>query len=182
MDKKAVELSMNFLVMILISIAVLSMAIIISRNIFTGAKNLQLDIDRQTQQEIENLLDDGSRVVIPFTRKTVNRGDLAVFGVGVLNVLGDTKYFNISVKVNTAFDNEKNAIINPANYLNLVLSGLSEIENNKNHKFSFGVDVEKDAPSGTYILDVSVLYGSDVAMIDSAYGEFPVTKVFVTVS
>ncbi|NQV09487.1 hypothetical protein HQ529_06575 [Candidatus Woesearchaeota archaeon] len=185
-NKRAVELSMNFLVMIIISIAVLTMAIVFSKNLFTSAEEIRLDIDRETNERIESLLDDGSRVVIPFTRKEVRRGDLGIFGVGVLNVVDKTN-FTMIVSLDSVFNNDKEDITTEArdNYITIVSANDPvEIDINEKHKFSFGVDMAKKAPSGTYLLDVKVLrenVSTTIPDVFLPYGESAVYKIFVTV-
>lgn len=182
MNKRSVELSMNFLVMIIISIVVLSFAVTFAKNLFTKAEKIRLEVDQQTNEKIEELLDDGSRVVIPFTRKTINRGKLGVFGVGVLNVVGTNTSFNMNVNLNVAFDKQKNPIEDTEDFVTIILSSETvQIKNNERHKFSFGVDVDKKARSGTYLLDVEIFYYNGSEFVNYGDPAFPIYKVFVTV-
>ena len=180
-NKKGIELSVNFLVMIIISLAVLAMALTFTKNIYTKTQEIRLEVDRQTEERIESLLDDGSRIVIPYTRKEVKRGDLGIFAVGVLNVLGSASTFNVELEFSSAFNKDKEAILPIELTLIAPDPNQKEINNNDNHKFSFGVNVPKTAKSGTYIIDVTVEYDDGGGF--KPYGDpaYPVNKVFVSV-
>ena len=50
-NKKALELSMNFIVVIIISLATLSMGLFLIRNFFTEAIEFQGEVEDATQRE-----------------------------------------------------------------------------------------------------------------------------------
>jgi len=98
-SKKAMELSINFIVMLIIAMALFSFGIWFAYKFFGGAEQMRTDLDSQTQTQIENLLMSGNdRVVIPFSSKTLDKSDSSVFGVGILNVLDAAHSFTITAK------------------------------------------------------------------------------------
>ena len=106
MNKRAFELSVSFLVILIICIAIFSFSIYIVRKFFTHAENLRMTYDERTEREIEQLLDDGSRIAIPFDKKEIGNGEFKTFGIGVLNILnsGSSNTFEINVHFNQAFN------------------------------------------------------------------------------
>lgn len=176
MNKKAaIELSANFLVIIIICIVVFGFSVYIIKRFFTHAETIRMTYDERTEKEIERLLDDGSRVAIPFDKKTIYNGEFKTFGIGIMNILniaGSNK-FNISVKFDKAY-NKNNEEMCPASnpcssppdgWLQTTsgqstvdgISIIKTIKNNEQEKFLLGVDV-KNAPSGTYIFNLYVRY------------------------
>ncbi len=180
--KASFQLSVNFLVILIICIAIFSFSVFILKKFFTQAETIKMTYDERTEQEIERLLDDGSRIAIPFDKKTINNGDFKTFGIGVLNILntGESNNFMINVSFKKAFDKRNEPICDimhggidmytvncgsPETWLQTTAGtptgqGVSirkTIKNNEQEKFLLGVDV-KNAPAGTYIFDLSVEY------------------------
>ena len=171
----AIEMSTGFIVMLILSLVVFSFSVYFAKQFFGGAQRLKDVYDERTEREIERLLDDGSRVAIPFDKKTISNGAFDTFGIGVLNVIGlkAENNFRVSVKFNKAFDRQNNVICQmPATAtcgdpntwlkttagdgdLNDGVTFEKTIKNNAQDKFLIGVDV-KGAPFGTYIFDVKV--------------------------
>jgi hypothetical protein len=175
--KAALQLSMSFLVIIIICIVVFSFSIYTIRRFFTQAEIIKMTYDERTEKEIERLLDDGSRIAIPFDKKTISNGEFKTFGIGILNMLniGSSNDFRINISFNKAFDKRNDLICsapddtfpcgNPSTWLQTT-AGLGDesgvviektIKNNEQEKFLLGINV-KGAPSGTYIFDLDVKY------------------------
>ena len=185
MNKRGVQLSVNFIVMLFIAIVVFGFAITLSYRLYRGSTEMTVKIDQQTEMRMEALLDDGSMVVIPFEKKIIPRGKFAVFGVGVLNVLnrGDADDFKIKITTITGFDKDGVIISNPESYITLLYeTNIINIPNNDKHKFAIGVEMVKNAPSGTYILDLKVLYDEDPVdgNVVDAYDK-PLYKLYIIV-
>ena len=180
MNKRAFELSVSFLVILIICIATLSFSIYIVRKFFTHAENLRMTYDERTEREIEQLLDDGSRIAIPFDKKEIGNGEFKTFGIGILNTLniGMENKFRITVGFNKAYD-KKNVLIcsisdqrkppsvcgEPNSWLKTSTGTNSSsgvliqktVKNNEQEKFLIGMQV-KNALAGTYIFDLNVQY------------------------
>jgi hypothetical protein len=175
MHRKGIELTANFLVVIILSIAMLGFGIYFTRQIFMKSTTMTEQLDSQTSQRIEELLSDGSRVVIPFQTKTETHGNIAVYGIGVLNTLGGTRDFKIQVLDNgnppaagsaklihpSAGFRKDSAPMSAAELEKVALlyhDDAVTLENLKNTKFTFGASVLSGAPSGTYIINLRILY------------------------
>jgi hypothetical protein len=170
MNKRAMELSANFLVVMILSIVIFSSGIYIATKIFDAAGNKQLNIDLETQRQIERLMFDGSRVAIPFNTKKAKNGDLPLFGIGILNVLGEQSDFTIKVEFSKAIDKNNQEITDLDPHPNdWVISASKEnviddlpltidpflILNNAQKITTIGIELNK-VPPGTYIYNVDV--------------------------
>jgi len=184
MNRKAsFQISVSFLVILIIALVVFTSSIYLLKKFFTQAEIVKLTYDERTEKEIERLLDDGSRVAIPFDKKTIPNGEFNTFGIGVLNVLniGMNNDFKIDIKFNKAFDRENKQICsvqtdcgNPDKWLQTtqvqgaISSGVSitkTIRNNEQEKFLLGVNVN-GARRGTYIFDLMVCVDADIKITD----------------
>lgn len=167
--KAAIELSMNFLVVIIISLAILAGGISLLYKFIASGKDLIIDISDQTRIETERLLDDGSLVALPYQAKTIKRGEDFVFGLGVLNIKDEGKLtFSVGVEQDEKSKQLKEIVP-------LFDSTSFELEKNQKHTQGISISVSKDAPSGTYIFDVKVSIDGE----GDSYGG--VKKITVTV-
>ena len=169
LQKKAgIQLSVNFLVMLIIAIVVFGSSMYMIKKFFMQADTIKMTYDERTEKEIERLLDDGSKVAIPFDKKIIGNGEFKTFGIGVLNVLntGVSNDFEITVsfgkafnKLNTEICTVSNPCIPSPNTWLQTTSGTMPIQksvkNNEQEKFLLGVGVN-NAPQGTYIFNLIV--------------------------
>lgn len=155
-NKKGIELSVNFLVIIIFSLAMLGMAIIFFNKFFTGAQQIQANYDKQTEEQLESLLVAGQKVAIPFTRKEVKAGNTAVFGLGILSVLpGNTEfYIDIECSKFVKSDGSTDSFCPLTN--NPLWSNSKSLNNNEHVKIPIAIPTARNDPSGTYIFDLCV--------------------------
>lgn len=173
MNKKAFSLSINFIVILIISIIVFSMGIFLVNKLFSFADEEKLRWDDMTQKEIEAALDSGDRVAIPRFKKTIGNGDFDTFGIGILNVLqGPDKDFNVSINFALASDKDGALICdninpgpcgNPESWLRTTYDETEPItfkipiKSNEKKDFLVGIKVD-GAPKGTYVFNVDIKY------------------------
>ena len=154
--KKGIELSLNFLVTIIIALVILGYGIRFLYNIASEATKIDVITTDQLDKRIGELLCDSSeRVCIGVDKKTIERGKFDVFGIKIVNIQ-DARNFELNV---TAVGYTKNN--EPVRAI-----GLDKIQVKYNNQFfiarngdksiGVGVEVAKDANSGTYILDAAV--------------------------
>ncbi len=173
MSKKrgALQLSINLIVILIICIVIFTMSIYFTRKLFSSAEKIKFIYDERTEKEIERILDDGSRVAIPFENKKIYNGKFETFGIGILNIINQEEYNNffINVTFNKAYDKRNNLLctakdtsgcnIDPNSWLKTREGNKVEIykkiKNNAQEKFLLGVEV-KNAKPGTYIFDLKV--------------------------
>src|SRR3989338_2900893 len=174
-NKRGIELTVNFIVMLILGIAMLSGAIILTTKLFGKAKKYQDQVDSNTQAEIKKLITSSNdQVIIYPARKTMARKDTASFGVGVQNTLktaGKSDEFTISVAFVKAYKSDKQPLCD-SNYENngaqvpdcarsdpnaWIKSGNNQ-RINKNEVKSFPVTLvtQGNPKSAVYVFDVKV--------------------------
>ncbi|MBD3354943.1 hypothetical protein GF361_03080, partial [Candidatus Woesearchaeota archaeon] len=110
MNKKGIELSVNFLVIVIISLVILSSGILIVRRYFSTAEDIKTQLDEQTERQIEASLGQGKMISVPFKRKTIGRGESDILGLGVLNIEDHRTEFNVNISLSSAYDKNKDLI------------------------------------------------------------------------
>ena len=175
MRKKGFELSINFIVVIVLAIVVFGLGIFMLNRFLGGASEIKMELDERTDTQLSNLLQAGNKVVIPFNSATIPRGDYHVFGLGILNSEQESN-FNVVIDLSRALD--KNDIqmardpdIEPWLRYDKQTFKLSRSEQRKD---VIRVDAPRDAASGTYILNVNVYRNGEI------YGGI-VKKIYITV-
>ena len=104
MNKKAaLELSANFLVILIIAISVFGMGIRMTYQLMTKAEEIRSDVDESTQREIEEALTTGEIVSIPINHKKTKTGKSVVFGLGIFNS-ESTQSFIVDMNLEKAFN------------------------------------------------------------------------------
>jgi len=172
MNKKAaIQLSVNFLVILIICIVVFGSSIYIVRKFFTHADTIKDTYDERTEKQIADLMDDGSKVVVPFDRKTIPNGEFDTFDIRVLNMINTaaTNNFEIIIDFDKAYKRDDTEIF-PGNLPNTWLDSkegktapsqpivfTTTIRNNEQKKFLVSVE-PKDAEEATYIFNMFVCY------------------------
>lgn len=185
-NKKAIELSVNFLVILIIAIVVFGFGIYLTFKFFGSAQELPGAISAQLQQEINQMLSHGEKVALPINQQTIPVKKSYTFWLGLSNMLNnaETNSFTISANLNkfispddtvyTSVDSEFDAAD-----INLVVTYINSyiLENGAQKSIPIAVSVLKDAPSGNYIIDVAVTYLDGGVIKDYS----PLQKLYVTV-
>ena len=156
--KAAVGLSINTLVVVIISLVILASGVSLLYKFIGGAEDIKAQLDQKTDSELERLLvDQGKRVALPLQVAIVSRGEEHVFGLGILNIGGVGDDFRISVGLSKAFDEfEKEFIVSEANNWLLYNSENLIILEGEHKKEGILVNVPKDALKGQYVFNVKV--------------------------
>lgn len=146
MNKKAaVELSMNFLVIVILAVVIVGFSFYIFFTIFGKAEELSELTQERLNERVEALQCDGV-VCMPSTYKKLPRGKSHLFGVKILNT-GDDGEFTLDVN----HLDEPTLNYAPRNPYPVF------VKRNKEERVGIGVDVPKNASSGVYIFNVEVL-------------------------
>ncbi len=156
-NKRGIELSINFIVMLILAIAVFAGGLLFTSKFFGHAEKVRSNLDAQTEKQIEKLLDSGSPVVIPISNKDINRNKFDTFGVGVLAQYPG-KYVLDAQYSGKAYERDKTPITaNAGEWLQVPEKEL-ELKKNDKGKYLIGVSVPSDAQRGTYIFNARVDY------------------------
>ena len=98
MNKKGFEIAINFIVILIITLVVFGMGLYFAKQIFFKAKQITAQLDQNSEDRINLLLDRGEQVAFPITSKDISGNEIAVFGLGVLNVLDSGTMFTVEIK------------------------------------------------------------------------------------
>src|SRR3989344_6412649 len=97
LDKKAIELSLNFIVIIIISIILFGFGISFISRLSSQATELQDLTISELDEKIGNLVCEGSdRVCVGIDRKKIAAKKFDVFGLKIINIL-DSQNFDVIV-------------------------------------------------------------------------------------
>src|SRR3989338_6904910 len=103
MDRRGLEFSVGFLVMIIFSVFVFGLSLYLLFDWFGELDEVQADLDSRTINEIHSRLrSKGGLVAIPFNVVSVRRGDSASFGLGIRNN-GIQRTFSVVVRFSNAY-------------------------------------------------------------------------------
>ncbi|MCA9478198.1 MAG: hypothetical protein KC535_03575 [Nanoarchaeota archaeon] len=97
-NKKAFELSINMIVVIILGLTLMGVGISIFYQAYNKTVDIKENVDAQTQRQLNDLLDTGEAIVIPINNKEGERGDYVDFDIGISNELGSTKTFFLYVR------------------------------------------------------------------------------------
>jgi len=154
--KKGIELSMNFLVTIIIALVIFGFGV---RFIYTLAAQAT-DLESITTDELDNkigqlLCDSTDRVCIGIDKKTIQKGKFDVFGIKVININQGSDF---EMLISPSGHVKNNGPITPVEpgKINIKYRQNFFIERNGEESLGVGVEVSRDAESGTYILDVNI--------------------------
>jgi hypothetical protein len=193
-NKRGVELTINFIVMLILGMAMLTGAIMLSTKLFGKVAKHQASVDAQTQQQIKNLITSGNDLVVIYPqRMEVSRKDSVVFGVGVQNTLttqGPQDEFSLFIEFDNAMDPERQKLCDNTNTslcsdpLDWVALGarnnVQKIDKNDLKSFPVPVVIPKGAKPGIYVFNVGVCEGGTCNQGDPLYGD-TLRKIYVRV-
>ena len=157
MAKKAVELSLNFIVILIISIIIFSFGVRFISKLSSQATELQDITISELDERIGSLICEGSdRVCVGVDRKTIKRTKFDVFGLKILNIL-DSQLFAITVSRPTpsGYTRNRQEIQSDSLAWNPKARDIF-IEKNEEKNLGIGVQVPANAVSGTYIFNVEI--------------------------
>ena len=183
MNRKGIELSVNFIVMLVLAIVVFSFGLIFTSKLFTQAKELKADLDAETERNVEALLNKGDRVATFISSKEVKPGSSAIFAVGILNVLKEQTTFDINVTCSVAVNARGTEIVNGCAGAHTSKIQPVTIERTKQKIIPVAVAPPAAAGKGfTYGFTVTVTYSDpDNNYEETIYGGAP-KQIYVSIS
>ena len=165
MNKKAIQLSVNFIVILIIALVVFSFGIKIAYDVMAHAEEIREDVDENTQREIEAALTGGNIVSIPINHKESKIGTSVTFGIGIFN-MENTQSFTIEMSYESAYNQKTKAPIE-VNGEEWILNnfGPYEIARNDQKTTALPVKIPRNVaggktPPGIYSFNVKVKNGS----------------------
>ncbi|MFH1916921.1 MAG: hypothetical protein ABIJ21_06695 [Nanoarchaeota archaeon] len=96
--KKGVELAVNFLVIFILMLVTLGIGLALFFKIKASTEKINQDVSDEIRKQIEQeMIDSGSRIVIPFTLQKIKRDKSGYFFIGIENVNDEEHTFKILV-------------------------------------------------------------------------------------
>ncbi len=163
MNKKAFSLSINFVVILILALAALSIGFMVSYRALKHAEEVRLQLDSETESQIEAYLASGDLVAIPLNKKNIDDGT-AMFGLGVLNVERqlDSNAFSLNISSCTYYDTNGNpspCALNDYEIQTTVEEGFM-LEQNEEKKIAILVKILRPE-SGLYSFKIIVNKGAE---------------------
>jgi hypothetical protein len=150
MNKKAFELSINFIVILIISIVIFGFGIKFVSNLMQGVNDLNKLTNSDFEANMERILCDSSeKTCVGISRKEIRPNKVAFFTFGVLNTNEQITDFYIDIEQAEPYDNHPDEI---KYQLNNELT-LDPFEQNN---VVIAVQVPGGTKKGTYVLNVYV--------------------------
>ncbi len=158
--KGAIELSVNMLVVIIISVVIFAGGITLLYRFLGNAQELKATLDSQTEEQIQQmLLQEGKIVALPINKAVLPRGEQKTFGLGVMNI-GKKESFRVIVNPSKFIPVSGPSQENPSiNSWVLWDDSTFSLEQQKSHNEVIQISVPQDAENGIYLFDVSVRKG-----------------------
>ena len=163
MNRKAgIQISVNFLVVMIISIVIISLGfVLINRMVGTGGNEIT-DMDSRLRLEIERILDSENKLVaIPTVQKTIERRTGDYFGIGVKNLELTSQKFRLNVTFHEAYDSRTGEILGVTDQ-GLINKWITQVEEvvdiRARDQFAYTVifSVPNGAQQGEYVFNVSI--------------------------
>ena len=174
--KAAIELSLNFIVILIISIVIFGFGIQFISKLSSQATELQDLTISDLDDRIGNLVCESSeRVCVGIDRKTIKRTKFDVFGLKIVNILA-TQNFDIIVSRPSPPGYTKNNVgITSDNLIETPKSRSVVIEKNEEKNLGIGIQVPSSAEPGTYIFNVEIKTadGKPYSQIQKLYVDVP---------
>lgn len=183
--KAAINLSVEFLVVIVISLVILGMGVTLLYKFLGGAEDIKAELDKKTEDELRRLLiDEGKKVALPLHLAELSPGERHIFGLGILNVENEEKSFFMRVEGVKAADQENHPFVLELREVEtwLLYSQLAiNLKKGENHFEPLMVEVpKKDVKKGTYIFDL-VVRKDDLNPITGVRVQYGNTQKFIVV-
>jgi hypothetical protein len=186
MKKGAIGLSINMLVIVILSIIILISGIAVVYNIFGNAEETQTKVNQQVQEDTERVLNEGKKVSLPFHTQTISRGDEHSFALGILNTglrqdfavqVGLSKI--ISANIMDLSDQDRYTI---SQKLLLYNNEPISLEHDGYQRENILVSIPSNAPGGQYIFKAVVVsknttYGTPQIIYVTVEGSGDITSL-----
>jgi len=176
MNKKAFELSINFIVILIISILIFGFGIKFLSDFMKGVNDLTKLTESDFNANMEKMLCDSSeRTCVGISRKEIRPNKVGFFTFGVLNTDEQTNNFYVDVEQADPYDDIPDRI-------NSRLNNELTLNPNEQDKVIIAVGVPGGTKKGTYVLNVYVCKGVSSCDKDSPEDvKYGIQKLYIVV-
>ncbi len=172
MDKKGIELSINFIVILILAIAMFTAGFFIMRGVFTSTNQMKQTLTEQQKSKLEQILANGAEPVKTiYSERVIRPGEHDAFGLGIRNDLGYKEDFYvesdfdmyIDSRGNVQCDSEQNCSLQPSKGVDVIANidpANPEVHSIDNNERAIVGDIyvyaQKGAEKGTYVFNIKV--------------------------
>ena len=161
-SKKALELSITFLVSLIIGIVLLGIGFVFVTTILSGAEEIQEHgLPSTFDYEAEACVDRGDKVCIPIEKKETETGKSTSFGIVINNIYGSKKVFKTFVVFRRGVSESGEVIDEIEGEWTFDDFAEIELENNDHQILEIPVRPPKKTPAGTYTFNINVCFDAD---------------------
>jgi len=161
-SKKALELSITFLVSLIIGIVLLGIGLVFVTNVLSGAEEIQEHgLPSTFDYEAEACVDRGDKVCIPIEKKETDTGKSVSLGIVINNIYGSKKEFKTFVVFRRGVSEEGDVIEEIEGEWTFDDFAEIELENNDHYILEIPIRPPKKTPSGTYTFNINVCFDAD---------------------
>lgn len=171
-SKKGIELSVNFIVMLILAIVTLVLSLAFFGKIFSGANDIRDTVDQDVQQQLrDRIFSSTEQIVIYPSDMEITGKQGAVFGVGILNIDTSAQQFSILVSIDKCYSSTGTALAACPSAKPLVQydSSAQQIAANQRGLIEVYVGTQSGTPPGKYALTVTIKKSSNVLSKSIAY-------------
>ncbi|MEK6886443.1 MAG: hypothetical protein AABW88_01285 [Nanoarchaeota archaeon] len=161
MNRKGFELSINFIVALILAIVVFGFGLYFVQKVFNEANEIKAQLDKDSERNINALLDRGDKVAFPVTSKDIKSGQAAIFGLGVLNVNDDTTTFSVEIVCSIYITKGGASVDDSVSDKNCAGKWTTSVQpftlaKNDRKSVPIAIQAPNGKPSGTYAFTVKV--------------------------
>ncbi|MBW2982493.1 hypothetical protein KY343_06445 [Candidatus Woesearchaeota archaeon] len=159
-NKKAIQLSVNMLVVIILAVVIFSFGVAFMYNIVSKSFKLKGTVDEDLDRQIETILCD-KPVCLSANYKKIFRGDFEIVGLRIYNTRDVETTFSIIMERKGAFDKEGKEMEGDL-FVTLgteITQREITIPSRSERGIGIGVEVPKNAESGIYVYNLNVYAG-----------------------
>lgn len=178
MNKKGgFELSISFLVGIILGIVLLSLGLIFVYNILTSTDEIRrYGLPSFFEMEADNCVQNNERVCVPIIKKDAETTDTASFGVVINNNYGEEKEFQINVQYSRGFLDDGTEV--PVGSIDVSEWTFSDYDVITLDNFEYEIiEVPMRVPSnikaGNYVFNVNVCFNGPTSNPGKCSGSYP---------
>lgn len=192
MHKKGLELSINFIVMLILALVIFSFGIYFVNRILRASQEQVESLPKTEEIVLDQCINQGNSICLPNNRKEIHIGKSGVFGLAIVNNFGEKKDFSVNIGISMAIDENNNDITAAieASQWTFTTHGPIELDNLKAEKISIPIVVPYGTPRGEYAFNVNVCFDDGdpaTETLDKCTGTFKdlyetTHKIRVTVS
>lgn len=200
--KAAIELSVNFLVILIISLVVFGSGLTLFWKIYQSSEEQLRQVSRNVEQKIITQLHGGAKVSVVPRSIDLDRDEEYIIGIGINNVLPEDHVFKIFARRGLFVREDMEpctfspgpldtncATLDPPIPPLKLLGDKAElrVESNKQEISNLMIKTERKALSGRYTIDICVCYNEATCLsyeqckLDPYDTNYPVSKIRVNV-